>query len=159
MSKQNIRCLVLTVSVGKILLPASTVAEVLKTKQIEPVPAHKQAWLAGVLPWRNHSIVVVHWDKLSGLAVGQDAAYEDQHVVVLYGLQLGDTVPFYAVVCAEMPDTAIVQEEHLGKFSDNKRPGLLGTVTLQDEKIWLPDLDYLENLIAQSEVLASGVLT
>jgi len=153
MSVQSIRSLLIPLKTGKIILPGAVVAEILQHRLPDIPLSNGPAWALGSLIWRNCTIPMLDFEQLNGLPQVYNETSDPLRLVVIYGLQLVNELPFYAFTCQGMPNTVMVTPPQMQSFTANKHPGLLGTVTLGEETIWLPDVQHIENLLAQTELM------
>jgi hypothetical protein len=74
-------------------------------------------------------------------------------MVILYGLESTALMPYYALRTIDVPRTISVTEESLTLVpSPDVRTGLVFSAMYSSEKVWLPDLSFLENLLKKSPV-------
>jgi chemosensory pili system protein ChpC len=143
MSNSNVRSLLLQVTGGQILIPSAVVAEVLSYQSSEAVP-DSPAWLGGILRWRGQSLPVIQIEHLLGIPF-KDASHK--RIVVFYGIYTPDALPFYAILAKEMPSSITINATSLSNPKAIKRAGILASANIQERSVWLPDLEYLEQLL------------
>jgi chemosensory pili system protein ChpC len=68
-------------------------------------------------------------------------------IIVLYGLESTQTMPFYAFRAIDVPRTIAITEASLTNPSTNISRGLVFKVMYNTEVILLPNLTYLERLL------------
>ncbi|EDN67314.1 chemotaxis-related protein [Beggiatoa sp. PS] len=145
-----IRCLLIPIGEEQLLLPSAIIAEI--TSYSEPTPITKQQpdWLLGNIDWRNKNVPLLAVENILSLpTVSSDVKY---HTVILYGLENLQRLPFYGFRITEMPRSFMVTADSLLNNQDAKiGPGLAYQVNIHntEKTAWLPDLDYLENLLSQ----------
>lgn len=153
MSDSAIRTLIFPLKAGNILLPGAVVAEIIQFREPDFPLADSHEWILGALDWRSHKVPILDYDQLNGLPPIPPPEPPNPRLVILYGLKLAEAVPFYSFVCQNMPATVMISADQLDQFSADKQPGLLGSAKLGEDTVWLPDMDYLENLLAQSGIV------
>ncbi|OQW91021.1 MAG: hypothetical protein BWK79_18020 [Beggiatoa sp. IS2] len=149
-SKDNIvRSLLIPIKGGKLLIPSAIVAEVTSLFTFKAIPGNSYDWLDGMLDWRGQNVPLLNIEKI--LALSPDKKPKRPRVIVLYGLEIGQTIPFYALLASDIPRTLILTEENLIKISEGKRhSGIVFHAKIMEENVWLPDLNYLEQLLKES---------
>jgi chemosensory pili system protein ChpC len=147
-----VRCLLIPISGGQLLLPNSVVAEVFPYNEPERVAENQPNWLLGLIDWRNQRIPLLSIEEALSLPVATSA--KKYRTVILYGLESTAVMPYYALRTAEVPRSVAVKEEDLTEPSSEKRTGLVFSVVYNTETVWLPDFSYLENLLKKSQAFS-----
>lgn len=144
-----IRSLLIPLCQRQLLLPSTIVAEVSAYTQPEKTVETQLAWLLGMVHWRHHHIPVVSLENLWSLP-HTAVSTKRQRIIILYGLEFTDTLPFYAFTAADIPRTLAISENSLTQPSTEVPQGVVLSVQLSEqETVWFPDLVYLENLLHQ----------
>jgi chemosensory pili system protein ChpC len=145
-----VRSLLIPIRGGKLLVPSAIIAEVTSLRGIEEIPENPYDWLDGIIHWRGQRIPLLNVEKV--LALPPSKKPKRQRLVVLYGLEIGQTIPFYALLASDIPRTLILTEDSLTTIGEGKRhSGIVFHAKVQDEEnVWLPDLNYLEQLLKES---------
>ncbi len=151
-----IRCLLIPISEERqLLLPSTVVAEVFPYHQPESVSGDQSGWLLGRINWREQQIYVLSIEKI--LSLPTTATLPRHRIVILYGLESNQTLPFYAIMATDVPRTLNVTEETLNNFTAGDRSGIVfNTEINQQESAWIPDLTYLENLLRKYQAQLSS---
>jgi len=158
----SIRSLLISIQGGRLLLPTAVVAEITPYKKIIST-AHKTIvsmppWLLEVVEWRGQNIPLLSLEKILSLPLAPLTT--ESHVVVLYGLEFIQITPFYAFVAATIPHVLSVSEDDLTAQRDIKRNGLVYSAKLNEkETVFLPDVNFFENLLRKSQVAAQLFLS
>ncbi len=148
MSNTTVRCLLIPIGEGQILLPSVVIAEVSPDMEISPLSDNQPSWLLGIINWRGQNVPLVSLENALSLPI---VTSKKSRTVILYGLEYGQTVPFYAFNTTDVPRTFLVNEDSLTKPSTDVGPGLVFNVHIENsETTWIPDLSYLENLVHQT---------
>ena len=135
----SVRCLILPLTEGAMLLPNTAVAEVTAEFRMEAVPAAPQ-WLCGRAGWRGRHVPVVALEPLLGGAPPSAV----QRVAVLNTLNGDPELPFLAVAISGIPRLMQVAEGSLGPCREGTHAGLLCRVVLPGGEAVIPDIDTLE---------------
>jgi len=145
-----VRCLLIPIKGEQLLLPSAVIAEISPYKQHEQLDNNPPKWLLGVLNWRNQRVPLLSIEE--ALSLPTDSTTPKYRTVIVYGLELSQTMPFYAFLATEVPRTLTVTEESLTKPNPDTHRGTVFNVTVQDnETALLPDLTYLENLLKNAQ--------
>ncbi len=145
----SIRSLLVPMNGGQLLLPSAVVAEITAYHSPEIVREKSPEWFAGLIEWRGQRLPLVFLEKVLALPTANPTARF--RTLVLYGLESPQTLPFYALVTADIPHVLSVNEESLSQVNEEKRNGLLATVKINQQDVaWIPDLTYLEHLLRKT---------
>jgi chemosensory pili system protein ChpC len=140
----SIRSLLIPINGERLLLPSAVVAEITTYYKPTVIREKQPEWFAGVIEWRNQQIPLIILEKIWSLPITDPTGRF--RTLVLYGLESPQTLPFYAIITADIPHVLSVNEENLVQIGEEKRVGLVGVVKInQQETAWIPDLTYLEN--------------
>lgn len=144
-----IRCILIPIGGGQILLPHAVIAEVCPYNEPEQVAENQPDWLLGRVNWRNQLVPLLSIEEALSLSV---AISEPKYrMVILYGLESTGLMPYYALRAIDVPRTVSVTEDSFTLVSSPEvRTGLVYSVMYNSEKVWLLDLTYLENLLKKS---------
>ncbi len=138
--------LLIPISNSQLLLPSIAVAEILHDLPLETSLGNPD-WLTGLYTWRNQQIPLISLEEMTGLPFAEEPESEPR-VVVIYGSP--QRLPYYAFRTQGMPHSLQVVKDLLlapTELTDN--PGLLASVEIETRLTWLPDLDYVEQSIAE----------
>lgn len=144
MNVNTVRSLLIPLSGGKLLVPNAVVAEIIAHREPD-VPHSQPEWLRGMLHWRGKDVPLVSLETLLGISA--KGGKEKPRIVIFYGLQNADNLPFYAINTIGMPTTLLIKEDTLESPKKVKRAGILASVEIEGKSAWLPDFDYLEKLL------------
>ena len=146
---QAVRSLLIPVSGGQLLLPTAVIAEITPYQEPQKVTGSNQDCLLGMIDWRQQTVPMLDIDNL--LQLDPVELNKDARIVVLYGLENVDEMPFYGFIARDVPHTLAIQAEHLTQPIEANRKGILFQVSLSDNALaWLPDVPYFENLLRKS---------
>ncbi|HEW97842.1 MAG: hypothetical protein DRR16_25065 [Candidatus Parabeggiatoa sp. nov. 3] len=145
-----VRCLLIPIKGEQLLLPSAVIAEISPYKQHEQLDNNPPKWLLGVINWRNQRIPLLSIEE--ALSLPTDSTTPKYRIVIVNGLEMTQTMPFYAFLATDVPRTLTVTEESLTNSNANTHRGTVFNVTLQDKTALLPDLTYLENILKNAQL-------
>jgi chemosensory pili system protein ChpC len=136
----------LPVTGGRVLVPNTTMAEVITYAQPAPV-ADAPAWLLGRLAWRGWGLPVLAFSVLAGTAAQEPT--ENTRVAILKALSGNARLPYFGVLCQGFPRLTLVSEEMLVPDDGHGAvpTGVREQVRVHDESAWIPDLGAIESLV------------
>lgn len=147
----HIRCLLVPVGGGQsqLLIPSAVVAEVTNYKVPEKKLGNSPKWLLGLIEWRGQHVPVISIEDI--LAHAPLPPTNDQRLVILYGLETSQFLPFYAFIASNIPSALSLSSKYFNEFTEEKQPGIVFNVTLAtksgSENIAILDVTYLEGLL------------
>jgi chemosensory pili system protein ChpC len=150
--QREIRGLMITVNNGRVLLPNTSVSEIITAATPEPVD-NAPPWLLGRVRWRGWRVPLFSFALLTGLAPRE--AQLNAKVTVLKALGRNPRMPFIAMMCLGFPRLTTITPEVLIPTDDGDQlpMGVRTRVLVRDDQAMIPDLPTIENLIA--EVMAA----
>jgi chemosensory pili system protein ChpC len=145
----EIRGVMLPVTGGRVLVPNTTMAEVISYAHpttVEDAPP----WLLGRITWRGWGLPVVAFSALAGIADGESA--DNARVAILKALSGHARLPYFGVLTQGFPRLTLVSEEMLVPDPDAAElpTGVREQVLVHNEPAWIPDLATLEDLVVQA---------
>ncbi|MGH8147198.1 MAG: chemotaxis protein CheW [Rhodanobacteraceae bacterium] len=148
---REIRGVMLPVTGGRMLVPNTTMAEVISYAHPAPV-ADAPAWLLGRLAWRGWGLPVLAFSALAGVA--ENESTENARVAILKALSGHARLPYFGVLTQGFPRLTLISDEMLIPDVDAGAPplGVREQVRVHEEPAWIPDL-------AAVEALTVGALT
>lgn len=147
----SVRSLLIPSNGGQLLVAGAAVAEVINYQTPQQI-ADEPTWFLGLVDWRNLKIPLISLQEIMQL---EPVVAENLRLVIFYGLHQSD-IPFYAVIATAMPHTRTITAEVLSSPVAVDHAGILAQVGLIEQTVWLPDLEYLESLLAQQKNLLRG---
>jgi chemosensory pili system protein ChpC len=148
-----VRSLLIPVEGGKLLVPGAVVAEVASFQAPEKIEENSCDWLQGIVAWRGQRIPLLLVERILALATtSNNELAKKRRIVVLYGLEISQTIPFYGLLTTDIPKTLILTQNSLTLVREGKkRSGIAFYVKLpEEETVCLPDLIHLEHLLRES---------
>ena len=143
---REIRGVMLPVTGGRVLVPNTTMAEVITFTQPEPV-AGAPAWLLGRLTWRGWGLPVLAFSALADTAAHEST--ESTRVAILKALSGHAHLQYFGVLTQGFPRLTLISEDIL-IADENAAPlptGVREQVWVHGERAWIPDLAAVESLI------------
>jgi len=153
---ETVRSLLIQIANGDILVPSAVVAEIIGYKLPQALD-NQPEWMLGAIEWRNQKVPIVDIKHLLALPAKADTTLDEKtfRLVILYGLESVQMMPFFGFIAASVPRVLSVAESSLQNPIPEKSKGLVFQVSvLENQTAWLPDLNYVENLVRKSPVLA-----
>lgn len=147
---REIRGVMLPVTGGRILVPNTTMAEVITFAQPEPV-ADAPAWLLGRLAWRGWGLPVLAFSAMAGAAA--DESTENARVAILKALNGHARLPFFGVLTQGFPRLTLISEGMLipdDAAADALPTGVREQVRVHGDPAWIPDLATVENMVVEA---------
>ncbi|HEX5352739.1 MAG TPA: chemotaxis protein CheW [Rhodanobacteraceae bacterium] len=150
----EIRGVILPVTGGRVLVPNTTMAEVITFAHPAPI-ADAPAWLLGRLAWRGWGLPVLAFSAMAGAAAGEST--ENARVAILKALSGHARLPYFGVLTQGFPRLTLIAEDML---VPDENAGALPTgvreqVLVHDEPAWIPDLATVENLVVEALTVAA----
>jgi len=145
----SLRCLLMTVQGGQVLLPNSLVAEVLPFAmplQIEAAPH----WVSGAMLWHNLTTPLVSLGRLI-FRVAPEADLNSR-IIILNTLGADSRLPHFGILGTAAPRPLNIQREDIDfdleiPDADRNRPGILSWAHYQDQPVVIPDIDAIEAVL------------
>lgn len=145
----EIRGVMLPVTGGRVLVPNTTMAEVI-TYAHPAVVKGAPPWLLGRIAWRGWGLPVVAFSALAGIA--DEESDDNARVAILKALGGHARLPYFGVLTQGFPRLTLVSEDML--LPDPRVAelplGVREQVLVHDQPAWIPDLATLEDLIVQA---------
>lgn len=142
----NLRCLLITVQGGQVILPNSLVVEVLPFAtplRIEAAPH----WVVGAMLWRNLTTPLVSLGRLI-FRVAPEADLNSR-IIFINALGSDSRLPHFGFLSTSVPRPLSLQRQeiNLDPAAELNRPGVLSWAHYQDHPVVIPDLDAIEAVL------------
>ena len=143
---REIRGVMLPVTGGRVLVPNTTMAEVITYAHPAPVE-DAPPWLLGRLAWRGWGLPVVAFSVLAG--VTQQEPSENTRVAILKALGGHARLPYFGILTQGFPRLTLVSEDTLepDEVEGALPTGVREQVRVHEEPAWIPDLAMVEKLL------------
>jgi chemosensory pili system protein ChpC len=141
-----LRCLLIPIEDGSLLVPNAVIREVLRHGVPRPT-GEGRAWFLGTVLWRERAIPLVSFEELIERPYHGDA--ERRRVVVCAGITARSNLPFYGVAASGMPRLLVVDA---GSIAVDVSPhvadaAVLSHVLVSDSPAVIPNLDVVEAML------------
>jgi chemosensory pili system protein ChpC len=148
-ASSNLRCLLITVQGGQILLPNSLVAEVLPFAaplQIEMAPH----WVTGAMLWRNLTTPLVSLGRLIFRVKAE--ADLNSRIIIVNTLGADSKLPYFGILGTAAPRPLNLRRQDIQldenvAASESHRPGILSWALYQDQPVIIPDMEAIEAVL------------
>lgn len=148
-ARGDLRGVLIAVIGGRLLLPNTSVAEVITFADPEPLE-NAPSWLLGRVRWQGWRLPLLSFSRLAGWGVERGEL--GAKVAVLKLLGGNPRLPYLALLTQGFPRLTTVPAAQL-KTIDDGRPLPLGVrhaVVLSEDPAAVPDLDSIEALLAEA---------
>ncbi|HWS41195.1 MAG TPA: chemotaxis protein CheW [Arenimonas sp.] len=142
---QQIRGVLISLQAGKILLPNTTVSEIITFITPEAVE-NKPNWYIGALRWKGYRLPLVSYSLMTG---DQQETLIGAKVAILKALSGDLKMPYYAVLTQGFPRLVNIANDQL---LDNKEHSdeFFYSAYLNDEIVRVPKLERIEEIIREN---------
>ncbi|MDG4553521.1 MAG: chemotaxis protein CheW [Candidatus Competibacter sp.] len=145
----NLRCLLVALQGGQLLLPNSLVVEVLPFAtplRIETAPH----WVVGAMLWRNLTTPLISLGQLI-FRVAPEADLNSR-IIILNALGVDTKLPYFGILGTSAPRPLNLARHDLKldpevSADDLRQPGALCWARYQDQPVIIPDLDAIEAVL------------
>jgi chemosensory pili system protein ChpC len=130
------------------LLPGAIVAEVIPFRSPDQ-PNPQDGWLQGIFHWRDQQVPLISIEHVARLE--QPPVSDNPRIIICYGVRNAKKVPFYGIKTPSIPLSVTVNENTLKSPLpiSEQHHGLVASVIVVNKTAWLPDIDYIEKLLAE----------
>ena len=147
-ASSNLRCLLIAVQGGQVILPNSLVVEVLPFAtplQIEAAPH----WVVGAMLWRNLTTPLVSLGRLIFRVTPE--ADLNSRILFVNALGSDSRLPHLGILSTSVPRPLDLQRQEIGLDPDvaaeSNRPGVLSWARYRDQPVVVPDLEAIEAVL------------
>ncbi|HRX69583.1 MAG: chemotaxis protein CheW [Candidatus Competibacteraceae bacterium] len=145
----SLRCLLITVQGGQVILPNSLVVEVLPFAtplQIEAAPH----WVVGAMLWHNLTTPLASLGRLI-FRITPDADLNSR-IIIVNTLSTDSRLPHFGLLGTAAPRPLNLQREDLDfdreiPDAERDRLGVLSWASYQDQLVVIPDMDAIEAVL------------
>lgn len=151
---REIRGVMLPVTGGRILVPNTTMAEVIT--YADPVPvADAPPWLLGRLAWRGWGLPVLAFSVLAGIT--EREPLENTRVAILKALGGHARLPYFGILSQGFPRLTLISDDMLlpDETAGANLTGVREQVLVHDEPAWIPDVAMVEELVVGALTVAA----
>lgn len=159
---EKIRSLLVPIGTKQLLLPSSVVAEIAPYTNPRSFNSGKSVDedILGIVDWREQVVPVLSLQHIYRLPPTQLS--QRQRLVILYGIEAVQLLPFYAFVAISVPRSIALTADNLTAPKTQKAANLYFEVEvkLADDTLepaLIPDLTNLENLVRKYPQLLASI--
>jgi chemosensory pili system protein ChpC len=146
MSAEQVKCVLLTISEDKLVLPNAAIAEIVPILNIINV-ANKPGWMLGYLDWRGNSVPLVAFETLGGVRM-PSLASGDVKAAVLYSISDDKEFPYMAILVQGEPRViSVLPSDVMSNKDEIQHPAIEQKVMMFEDDASIVDLEKLEQLI------------
>ena len=148
-SSDELRGVLVQTAEERLLLPNTTVAEVMSRVPVQPLPGAPH-WLPGQIQWHGLSVPVVSFARLAGL--GEEPVGGSSKIMVIKALGGNPQLPYIALLTPSFPRLVSVPRDGLlADATEDALPlGVHMRVLLGEESALLPDLERIEAMVDEA---------
>lgn len=146
--ESQIRCLLLQLSRGVLLIPKAVVVEVLSNQHLDPAPAGAPSWLVGQIEWREESeLKIVSFEGICEMSAAE--LRPAANIVVMHSLGEAQNSRNYGIYAHEVPTFELIDEKVLTLAPDQsgKSEYVASHVLVNGTEGYIPDLDKIASLL------------
>lgn len=141
---QQIRGVLISVPDGKILLPNTTVCEIITFTTPEPVE-NKPDWYIGAMRWKGYRLPLVSYSLIAGL---NKESLTGAKVAILKALSGDVKMPYYAILTQGFPRLVNIESNQILDDKENSAE-MYYSAYLDNDSITVPKLDRIEEVIRE----------
>lgn len=143
---QFVHCMLIPMHEHYLLLPNSSIAEVIPKTGVAEEQSPSEDWL-GFINWQEQRLPVVHLESL--LSNGTNTASAASKLCILNGINSDANVKAYAIPCSGSPQLITLNQAalHLTHDDDNS-PYLHCQIKISNKVALIPNLDQLESTLS-----------
>jgi chemotaxis signal transduction protein len=143
---QTLHSLLLPLNGFYLVLPQPTIIEIAPRPDVTPVNDSTD-WLMGVFLWRAEKVPLISFEKLCGQASG--VAKRHTYVAVLYALDGGNDLAYYAIELKAIPHPALLNPASLsvGNGQGEASGVIAADARIGGHRVVVPALEKIEQRI------------
>lgn len=152
---QFVHCMLIPLSQHYLLLPNSTIAEVVPKTGVGQEASANETWL-GFIDWQQQHLPVVHLETLLGNG-SKVASSATNKLCIVNGINAEAKVDAYAIPCTGSPQLITLNQAalHLAQ-DDSNSPYLHCQIKISNKVAIIPNLDALEQAIQAQQPQADN---
>lgn len=145
----ELHCMVIPTDRETLLLPTSTVAEVVDYHEPLAIDG-SPPWLMGQIEWENRQVPVFSFSALiNGDEVGEIPSRA--RIMILKSLSDSARVPYLGLLLGDLPHPMSLRAEDVVEIGDDKKSlGVFSRIALDEGDAIIPDLDRLAHLVTHA---------
>lgn len=140
----SIRCMLVPLKDKLLLIPNTTVVEVIHFPKAIPAE-HMPAYWVGYCSWRSQQLPIIDLDAL----LEHRAANTENvsHLCILKGINSPEELTLYALPCYAPPQLISIDTDTLSNVSESEHDWLFGQIEVGNKTALIPNIDTLELII------------
>lgn len=148
-TSEGIRCTLLPVRGGYLLLPMLALVEVIGYEEPKR-PPQSPHWYLGLLPWRGSRLPVVRLAHLGETNEERPSRNRPRRIAVCRGIDEEGAVPFIGMAIQASPHLVVATEWNLEAWTlpDPPPDFALQGLQVSGDACWIPDMDALAANVA-----------
>lgn len=147
---REIHAVLISVGSVRVLLPNAIVAEIAPFASLEKIDG-APSWLLGAMPWRERTIPIISFSRLTGSALQEET--RQARVAVLKTLDDRDgAMPHFGLLTQGLPRLTSITPDLLVRTDGGEQPspGTSAHVLVRSDQAIIPDLHWIEAKLAQA---------
>jgi chemosensory pili system protein ChpC len=145
---EQMRGVLITLQGGKLLLPNTTVSEIISYIAPESV-SDKPDWYLGAIRWKGYRLPLVSLSLVLGWPGAESSG--GAKISILKALSGESKMPYYAILTQGFPRLVNIASDQLLDDPEHNS-ALYYSAYLNDETVTVPDLEKVENLIREHHI-------
>jgi chemosensory pili system protein ChpC len=146
---KEVHCMLIPTDSDTLLLPTSTMAEVIDYSPPEPMD-NAPPWLLGQVEWENRQVPIFSFGSLIN-GTDMEELPSKPKIMILKSLSGSARVPYIGLLLSDLPRPVSIKEEHLVETGDEKKAlGVYRRITFEENAAIVPDLDRLTHLVTHA---------
>jgi chemosensory pili system protein ChpC len=157
MIREELYAVLVSLAGDTLLLPNAAVVEVVSPDRMTRPGERAPAWLAGLLPYNNRQLAVVHFEALNGSASKIETTRRTR-LAIVHAVSDRVRAGQYAIVCQGYPHLVTLNRTALRKeplVSTDRDEFVLARVGIANTNALIPNLEMIEQSLAQADALAA----
>ncbi len=150
MADKEIRTIMAPLTVGHLLLPNTTVAEIMAFVRPTPFKDAAPAWLLGELAWEGWQVPVICYEKLLNKKSG-NAITPKARILIVKTLGESTQLNYIGLLIQGLPKLKKVTADSLVEIQTDGLPDtLFSKVSIDDVEAMIPDIGDLTLIVEQA---------
>jgi chemosensory pili system protein ChpC len=146
---KEIHCMLIPTEPETLLLPTSTMAEVIDFVQPTPMES-APGWLLGQVEWESRQVPVFSFSDLIN-GTDMNTVPSKSKIMILKSLSGSARIPYLGLLLADLPRPVVVMDSNLVETGDEKKSlGVYRRITIEDQEAIIPDIDRLTHLVTHA---------
>ena len=144
-SPDKIRCLLLPTMGYKIILPHSSVEEVLPFAVIEETEDSRK-YIMGMLNWRRYKLPLISMEALNNQS--KPEVKRRTRAAVVQCVSADGELKYFSIILSGMPKMIVLSAADMIDVADDSRPACtVKKVSVNGEQVYIPDMAAIEYVL------------